>query len=65
MTDTRNPAQPARDAPTPVENYRAAVETDDDGTTTCTIYSTAPADTLQTTWISADGDSFCSLAEMR
>jgi len=49
----------------PPKHCRAVVDSSEDGTNHCTIYSTAPGDSLITTWISADGDSYIGLKEFR
>jgi len=47
------------------EQCHAIIEERDNQPDSCTIYSTAPGDSVVTTWISADAESYVSLEERR
>ena len=44
---------------------QAVVEESDDQPDLCTIYSTAPGDSITTTWITAEENSYYSPEEIR
>jgi len=47
------------------EQCHAIIETSDEQPDICTIYSTAPGDSVVTTWISAESESYVSLENYR
>jgi hypothetical protein len=49
----------------PDSQCQAVVEESDEQPDLCTIYSTAPGDSITTTWITAEEDSYCNPEEIR
>ena len=49
----------------PDAQCHAIIEERDDRPDVCTVYSTAAGDSVTTTWISAESDSYVSLEEHR
>jgi len=47
------------------EQCHAIIESSDSQPDVCTIYSTAPGDSVVTTWISAESESYVSLENYR
>jgi len=47
------------------EQSHAIIDERDELPDICTIYSTAPGDSVTTTWISAAGESYISLEDAR
>lgn len=49
----------------PGRNCHAVIEEADEQPTVCTIYSTEPADSIVTTWVSAEEGGYYKLEEIR
>lgn len=64
MTQQDEP-HPQPTEPRPEDECHAVIERGGDQPAVCTIYSTASADSIVTTWISAEEGAYYTLEEIR